>query len=367
MAKPVKKLRGKFTDEKYLGSEPDLRGETTVAELIGAYNWYNYFYNTEQAKAFVLEYLREMKKKDLAKRIARVAPDRLKTIGWNCRILFLGGTLPEGYEERMWEKLTNLSKQPVKKVVVIDTPDKPVISIQERVNRKASDLIGELEEILDEYTTTRKTSFNISKWLMQKDVKPAIAQKIADKYKPVYSELYDALQGKDVDLKVAYSHWKKTDLKKYVEFVRGFISESEKRANVIKAVRKTRTKKVKPAVVLVKNLKYKDDEGTLKLTGVKSIDIIGASQLWLYNTKYRSLTVLYAMGPTGLSVRGATVIGFDEKTSKSKRLRKPEFVIKEVLDAGKVTLKRIMDGIKTKESPAKGRCNADTMLLKVVK
>ena len=367
MAKPVKKLRGKFTDEKYLGSEPDLRGETTVSELIGAYNWYNYFYNSEQAKSFVLEYLRENKNKVLAKKIAKVAPDKLKTIGWNCRILFLGGTLPEGYESRMMDNLEILSKEPVKKVVVIDTPDKPVISIQERVARRASELIGELEEILDEYTTTRKTSFNITKWLMQKDVKPAIAQKIADKYKPVYSELYDALQGKDADLKFAYSHWKKADLKKYVEFVRGFISESEKRANAIKSVRKVRTKKVKPAAILVKSLKYKDDEGTLKLTGVKSVDIIGAAQLWLYNTKYRSLTVLYAMGPAGLSVRGTTVIGFDEKTSKSKKLRKPEFVIKDVLGAGKVTLKRIMDGIKTKELPAKGRVNADTMLLKVIK
>ena len=367
MAKPVKKLRGKFTDEKYLGTEPDLRGETTSAELIGAYNWYQYFYNADQAKGFVLEYLRDQKKKDLIKKIAKVAPDKLKTIGWNCRILFLGGNLPEGYEARVWSNLESLSKQPVKKVVEIDAPIKPVISIQERVARRASELIGELEEVLDEFTTTRKTSFNITKWLMQKDVKPAIAQKIADKYKPVYSELYDALQGKDADLNFAYSHWKKTDLKKYVEFVRGFISESEKRANAIKSIRKVRTKKVKPAAILVKSMKVKDDEGTLKLTGVKSVDIIGASQLWLYNTKYRSLTVLYAMGPAGLSVRGSTVIGFDEKTSKSKRLRKPEFVIKEVLDAGRVTLKRIMDGLKTKESTAKGRCNADTMLLKVVK
>tara|TARA_R110000772_G_scaffold99174_2_gene198840 strand:- start:5063 stop:6166 length:1104 start_codon:yes stop_codon:yes gene_type:complete len=367
VAKSVKKLRGKFTDEKYLGTEPDLRGETTISELIGAYNWYNYFYNAEQAKGFVLEYLRDQKKKDLAKRIAKVAPDRLKTIGWNCRILFLGGNLPEGYEDRLWENLTTLSKQPVKNVAVVDTPIKPVISIQERVARRASELIGELEEVLDAYTTTRKTTFNISKWLMQKDVKPAIAQRIADKYKPVYSELYDALQGKDADLKFAYSHWKKTDLKKYVELVRSFISESEKRANAIKSIRKVRTKKVKPAAILVKSLKVKDDEGTLKLTGVKPVDIIGASQLWIYNTKYRSLTVLYAMGPAGLSVKGTTVIGFDEKTSKSKKLRKPEFVIKEVLGAGKVALKRIMDGLKTKESAAKGRCNADTMLLKVVR
>jgi len=367
VAKSAKKLRAKTLDDRFFGNEPDLRGKTTVAELIRAYSWYNYYYNADQSKGFVLEYLRDQKKTALAKKIAKVAPDKLKTIGWHCRILFLGGNLPEGYEDRMWSNLDDLSKLPVKKVIEVDAITRPVISIQERVARRASELIGELEGVLDEFTTTRSTSFNITNWLMQKDVKPAIAQRIADKYKPLYSELYDTLQGKDADLNFAYSHWKKADMKRYVELVRGFISESEKRASAIEAVRKIRTKKAKPPATIVRSLKFKDDEGILKLTGVKPVDIIGASQLWFYNTKYRSMTVLYAMGPAGLSVKGSTVIGFDEKTSKTKKLRKPELVIKEVLGAGKVTLKRIMDGIKTKESAAKGRCNADTMLLKVVR
>jgi len=64
MAKKQKAIRGKFADEKYLGSEPDLRGEVTNAQLAQAYNWYNYFYDSDQAKAWVIEYLKEFYKSD---------------------------------------------------------------------------------------------------------------------------------------------------------------------------------------------------------------------------------------------------------------------------------------------------------------
>ena len=45
MAKAIKQVRGKFSDEKYLGSEPDLSGDYSQIDLIRAYNWFNYFYN----------------------------------------------------------------------------------------------------------------------------------------------------------------------------------------------------------------------------------------------------------------------------------------------------------------------------------
>ena len=89
--------------------------------------------------------------------------------------------------------------------------------------------------------------------------------------------------------------------------------------------------------------------------------------LWCYNIKTRNLTVYHAMDRDGLSVRGSTIIGFEEATSITKKLRKPEAVIKPLMDGGKIYLRKVMENITTTEQKATGRINADTILLRVVR
>jgi hypothetical protein len=69
---------------------------------------------------------------------------------------------------------------------------------------------------------------------------------------------------------------------------------------------------------------------------------------------------------TGLSVKGTTIIGFDEKESIQKTLRKPEEQLKAFKAAGKVALRKFLDEINTTDTKLNGRCNPDTVLLKVV-
>jgi hypothetical protein len=77
--------------------------------------------------------------------------------------------------------------------------------------------------------------------------------------------------------------------------------------------------------------------------------------------------VLHTNSPTGLSVKGTTIVNVDEKISQCKTLRKPDEIIQKVLTGGKVILKNLMSQIKTKDSPAIGRINADTLLLRYIK
>ena len=69
---------------------------------------------------------------------------------------------------------------------------------------------------------------------------------------------------------------------------------------------------------------------------------------------------------TGLSVKGTTIIGFNETESIQKTLRKPAEQLKEFKEAGKVKLRKYMDEIKTTDTKLNGRCNPDTVLLKVI-
>ena len=74
-----------------------------------------------------------------------------------------------------------------------------------------------------------------------------------------------------------------------------------------------------------------------------------------------------AMGPAGLNIKGSSVTGFDEKTSMSKTLRKPENHLPKVVDGGKVVLRRLLEGIKSKSKPANGRINAEMVLVRIIK
>jgi hypothetical protein len=69
----------------------------------------------------------------------------------------------------------------------------------------------------------------------------------------------------------------------------------------------------------------------------------------------------------GLSVRGSTITGFDETTSITKKLRKPEAVLKPLLEGGKIYLRKVMENINCKEQKATGRINPDTLLIRVIK
>ena len=374
MARKPKAVRGKFADEKYLGSEPDLRGDVTDAQIISAYNWYNYFYDSDQAKAWVVDYLKEFHKseKELIKNVNRVNSNLCRTIGWNSRILLLGGNLSEELVQRNLDKIRKLasasngSAEAEEEVSAAKEEVKQVISIQERVTNRANDLIADLEVQLDNYYRDGST-FKPSDWLSQQDVKPAIAQRIADYYKPLYSEVYDALNGKDTQLKEGYSRWSKPKLKAYVEFIKSIISAAETRATIAKATRKPRKKKEKSPVQLVAKLKYKQKDETYNVVSIDPKQIIGANQLWVFNTKYRTLAVYNAMGPAGLNVKGSTVTGYDEKTSIVKKLRKPTEQVNKLLGGGKVVLRKYMDEIKCKPKEANGRINNDVVLLRIIK
>jgi hypothetical protein len=352
-------------DVKYVGDEPVLDEGCSESDLARALNWYNYVCSTDQAKEFVLIYLKSVKYD--RNEIKKVSKSKLpNSIGWMCRILSQGGNLPDEYEDRVWVKIKAAVKafEPDPEEIIID---KPVVSIQERVRDKTAELIGDIENQLDTFFKTGKLSFDVTAWMRQKDIKPAISQKIAEYYKPLYAELFDALQGKDIELKDAYSHWKKAQLKTYIEIVKSIIIAAEGRIVIVHASRKPRKKKEKPASVLISKLKYKIEDTEYNIKSVKATDIIGSKQLWVFNAKYQTLAVYNAMGTTGLSVRGTTLTGFDEKTSIVKKLRKPKEQLIALEKAGKVDLRKFIENIKCKPKEATGRINTDVILVKVVK
>lgn len=362
--KKVKSTAKRKIEQKHLGSEPKVNGNSTELDFIRAYNWYNVTYNSEDAKDFCLSHLKTIKfNKETISKLTGFKGHFPQWIGWNCRLASQGHTLPEHVWERTKFTIREITKS-LQEESTEETPTK-VISIQDRINAKASDLIGELEEKLDVFFTEGVVQFDVKKWSLEKGIKPQIAKRIAEHFRPQFDEISAALEGKDKELSESYAGWRKPVLKILSLFIKRIIDHMTEVESASIAVRKPRAKKVKPASVLVSKLKYKAEDGKLKSVDPK--EIVGASQLWAYNTKYRNLTVYNADKNGVLSVKGSSIIGFEPASSVTKKLRKPDQVLQKVLNEGKIGLRKIMTDLTTAESKANGRINAETILLRVLK
>jgi hypothetical protein len=76
---------------------------------------------------------------------------------------------------------------------------KNVVSIQDRINNKASELIGDLEQQIDILIKQVKTRLISVVGCVPTISSLRSASKIAACYRPLYIELYDAYEGKNKD------------------------------------------------------------------------------------------------------------------------------------------------------------------------
>ena len=368
MTKSAVVKRPKFADEKYLGSEPTTTVNSTQCELIRAYSWFNYFYVSDDAKNFTISYLKSIKyDKDIIRKLGLVRAIDLHNVGWNCRLLHNGSSLPSGVWESIEVRIRALAADVVDVAEDAEEAQVKVISIQDRINSKASDLIGELEAETDVFFREGVIQFDIKKWSLEKGIKPQIAKRIVEHFRPQYEEICEAQAETDPDLIEAYKGWRKPVLKIMGLFLKRIIDHMTEVDAAGQSIRKPRAKKVKPAHVIVSKLQFLSEFKELNITSVDPKGIINASQLWVFNPKSRNLSVYHAVGRSGLSVRGTTITGYDTDASITKKVRKPEQVMPQVLNAGKVDLRSIMKNLSTTESKANGRINKDTILLRIIK
>ena len=243
------------------------------------------------------------------------------------------------------------------------------ISIQDRVKEKAWAIIADIEDELDiffesDYTPRKYSAYEL---LKKREAKTAQAKIITDYFTTILEELQGAIDKTDEQLVEGYERLGKKKLTNYRDFVKMIVDDCNRYFGNRVIVRKPRKKKEKSATQLLKSFSYKKEDAENKLMSTDPINIVGAQSVWLYNVKYKKLTVLHAYSHAGLSVKGTTIINFDDKTSITKTLRKPEEVLPKVLTGGKLMLKKLMSEIKTKDSPAVGRTNTDTIIVKCIK
>ena len=243
-------------------------------------------------------------------------------------------------------------------------------SIQERLREVALSMTEDIEAAIESWQTDPEAfepkAFKVLNLLKGKDAKAAHARVIRDQYASSLAELEELSSGSaDEQLREAYSHRSKKHIRKLIDFYAEVNSACNMLMQESKVNRKPRAKKVVPADKLVAKLKYKKTDEPLKLVSINPADIIGAKELWVYNTKNRKLGKYVAADFSELGVKGASITGFSEQLSVQKTLRKPADQLKEFKSAGKVALRKFLDDIKATDTKMNGRINEEIILLKV--
>jgi len=255
-----------------------------------------------------------------------------------------------------------------KKVKVVT----PVVSIQDRIREQAVTMSEELDVAIDSWIMDPEAfdpkAFKITNLLRGKGAKAAQTRYIKGFFQRGMEELHELVGGNaDEQLREAYSHNSRKQIKKLIEFYEGIATACDQIAAEAKVLKKPRAKKAKPAEELVKRVKFKVSDDKLGITSVPPSQLIGAQGAVVYNTKLRKFGIYIAKTTAGLGVKGTSITEFTDK-SFQKTLRKPELQLKEFKDQN--TQRRIetwFGKIKATETVMNGRLNEEIIILKVFK
>lgn len=240
----------------------------------------------------------------------------------------------------------------------------PKLSVQDRIEAAANRHGGDIDAELDAFSLGGyKSNFKPRQYFKAYQISAPIARRLREFYAPHLAELQEALSGVDPELRKAYPCGKR-ELTRYVEFVEAILAACDGVVEEAKVTRKPRARKVKPPEVLVANLKHLSEVSELGIKSVDTTGLIRAQEAWFYDHAKRKLVWFKAADRDGLSVKGTTILNYDEKTSGAKPVRKPETLFKDLL-IGCRGLLRAWNDIRGKTTTITGRTNDNMILLAV--
>ena len=336
--------------------------------ILKALNHYNLNSTKKEAKKFLAEYLTEKGKTNfLLTDLKHLKDDDFQAgTGYVARILVQGNSIPEVSEENFNQQIEDIEYQ-IKKAKM-ELPEQT----QKSVNAVIADPVIEYDEFAARYgdiefqidsaiaDSFRNLNFDISRWLDGHKVKPIDIKYMISQFTNLLSEIQEALSDKDKDLSEGYSNYTKPQMKRYVKMLEGWIQECEK--HLITPKRKPRVIKTKPPEQIVKNVKYQESHSELSLISIPPEEIIGAKEVWFFNTKHRIL--IYYYSTNRLSIRGTSIRDYGR--SGSKKLKNPDIQLGEIVAHYNFDDRmRWFDGIKTKNFEPNGRINTNTIIYKV--
>mgnify|MGYP000262383997 FL=1 len=363
----------KTIDDMHYGPEPMGVDYFENNNINNFFSWYTYFYDRNRCNQIIMGYAKEHGYKNANKFKKLYIPTSVASI---IRGLENGLVFPDhkdypdegsaGWQKHIHSELRKYNKKAIE--MKAEDLDKGKIvkkrkTVQENMEAKVRDLLGEVDHAIDLWDTDK---FDMYSYLTDNKVSSTVASKIPEQYTGLQEEIKIAIDGTDPQLKEGYNFMNKTEKKGFLNFINKIILDTEKYAENNKPIRKPRKGKAISAAKLVSKLSFLDHDPENQVKSIDPSKIIGAKQLWLFNSKTNEIIKYDQIDRGGLSVKGTTIQNFNEKTSSSKKLGvKTEHFIERILSAGTIVLNKVMSEINSKASKVTGRVNNNMIILKV--
>ena len=375
-----KSSAARILEEKHVGVEiTDFTYVKNLEEAVGQnLKHYNYFYDYKDAFKWAEDWVKKNRTAELADFKAAEEWRVNTAIGGLCKMLTMGAVFSE--KRMAWlngklQEVINAGKS--NRSIEASLKTAPVKSAADILSDKTREFIAEVESVIDLYHDPKiwldGENYSVYNELKKINAPKPLVQKVYDYYKPLYDEAEELVVKKTPDLIEGFKHLKTAkDKRDYMLFIKNIIDDCQKFMNAstaakVRAVRQPRAKKKIPVEKLVAKVKYQKESSEYKLTSVDPANIVGATEVYLFNAKYRQLVQLVAASVDGFSIRGTTIINLREEACLRKTLRKPEDVLTEIGKTTKARVNKVFLDLKTKSATANGRLNEETIILKVFK
>ncbi len=337
---------------------PDFNIMDYDASVRNNLSFYNLEIDNKLKKKYAIDYWKNTNKNvDL---ISQLNDNWFITVGAVAHLSMRGIELSSKHNKWLSDKFEELNS--LAKSIKEDDTETPKLTIskEDKAEMEITFHIGELEFALDKVTSGEEM-INVKEHLSKYQLSSAQLKKIAGWFKPRLAELKNT---SDEQIVESYAFLGKKGLKKLIEAIELIISSCEVKSST-KVIRKTKTKKVKPPSVIVKNVKFLKEFLDLKMKSIPPEKLIGASEIWLYNVKLRRIFKYVSLGNDGISVKGTSLIGFDPEKSHGKIVRKPDEQLKGYESMTSRPMNKLYNDIKATTSKATGRLNEDSIILKI--
>ena len=373
----MKDIRVNSVEQSYVGTEPTWTNfdETNLIEneqrIVAGYNWYNYVVADKDKHKYVIEFLNSYGKKAATSIEAISELEHWEIPNWLmslCRMQSRGLVLTDDRKKGFSDRLIKLINLGVSRRTE-KSANAPVakVSVQININRAASEATADIEAEIDKIMHDQNHTFKCYDWLSEKKIGPMIAAKIADRYRASHEEIKIALAKSDEQVVEGYRSYSRKHLKVFDAFYQSIIDDCETWSRNQKKSPKARKKKIKSADQQVRKLRYLKAYSELKLVSIDPVKIINASELWLFNTKYRKLQYYVANDRGGFQIKGTTIQNFHEVNSTAKTLRKPEETLNDIVNGGPKAIIKTFEKLRVKASKCNGRIGEATIILRVIK
>lgn len=190
-------------------------------------------------------------------------------------------------------------------------------------------IIAGLEDHIDKFVKSGYTDTFLTKSVVGSSVSNRVALDVIRYYDPLLIELRNIEI--DPDLGEAYSHLKPRERKRYVSVVENIIDFMNGVCEASRATRKPRKRKIISPEKLTENVvlfsgKYRC--GSVDLETKDATEIIKAGTVFVFNTRYNIITMFVGLDG-GLSVKGKTIINYDENKSVARRINAEKFLCRD--------------------------------------